>query len=119
MTDYNTYAGIFTCQKLAFAHRQSATILSRSRSLDKVYVDKLRTRLSSFSVDPFDLSIISQNGCPKNPDEGLNIDINPETFSSQNIGNVVRKAGEKVGDGVEYAIEAGKKVGGVTADILF
>lgn len=41
MTDYETFAGIFTCQKLAFAHRQSATLLSRTRDLDKVYVDKV------------------------------------------------------------------------------
>lgn len=41
MTDYETYAGIFTCQKLGFAHRQSATLLSRSKELDKLYVDKV------------------------------------------------------------------------------
>lgn len=41
MTDYDTFAGIFTCQKLAFAHRQSATLLSRSKDLDKLYVDKV------------------------------------------------------------------------------
>jgi len=42
MTDYNNYAGVFTCQKMAFAHRQSASILSRLPNLDKVYVDKVR-----------------------------------------------------------------------------
>jgi apolipoprotein D and lipocalin family protein len=42
MTDYETYAGVFTCQKLGFAHRQSASILSRSPRLDKMYVDKVR-----------------------------------------------------------------------------
>lgn len=41
MTDYDTFAGIFTCQKLGFAHRQSATLLSRSKELDKLYVDKV------------------------------------------------------------------------------
>lgn len=41
MTDYDTFAGIFTCQKLAFAHRQSATLLSRTKDLDKLYVDKV------------------------------------------------------------------------------
>lgn len=44
MTDYTTYAGIFTCQKLAFAHRQSATILSRSKDLDKIYLDKVQQK---------------------------------------------------------------------------
>jgi apolipoprotein D and lipocalin family protein len=42
MTDYDNYAGIFTCQKLAFSHRQSASILSRLPNLDKMYVDKVR-----------------------------------------------------------------------------
>lgn len=41
-TDYSTYAAIFTCQKLAFAHRRSATILSRTKELDRIYVDKVR-----------------------------------------------------------------------------
>lgn len=120
-TDYNTYAGIFTCQKLAFAHRRSATLLSRTRSLDKLFIDKLRSRLASFSVDPFDLSIINQTGCPKieNEDKGFNIDINPDTFSAANVAQTVRKAGEKLGDGVEVAINASKKVGGVAKDVLF
>lgn len=43
MTDYQTFGGIFTCQRLGFAHRQSATLLSRSKELDKIYVDKVCT----------------------------------------------------------------------------
>ncbi|XP_037292794.1 apolipoprotein D-like, partial [Manduca sexta] len=113
-TDYSsTYAAIFTCQKLAFAHRRSATILSRTKELDRMFVDKMRTKLSSFGVDPYDLSIISQNNCPKHPDgatEGVNININPDTFSSHNIGEAVRKTGGVIADGVEYVVDAGKKV---------
>lgn len=33
-----------------------------------------------------------------------------ETFSSQNIGSWVRKAGEKVGDGVEWTVDKTKKL---------
>ncbi|MCP5656396.1 hypothetical protein NL311_28830, partial [Klebsiella pneumoniae] len=40
----------------------------------------------------------------------VNIDINPETFSSHNIGEAVRKTGGAIADGVEYVVEAGKKV---------
>ncbi|XP_038214654.1 apolipoprotein D-like [Zerene cesonia] len=112
-TDYNKYAAIFTCQKLAFAHRQSATILSRTKELDKMFVDKMRTKLASFGVDPYDLSIISQTECPKHPNgtsEGVNINIDPETFSSHNIGEAVRKTGGVIADGVEYVVDAGKKV---------
>lgn len=41
MADYDNYAAIFTCQKLGFAHRRSATILSREKTLDKMYIDKV------------------------------------------------------------------------------
>ncbi|KAG7303518.1 hypothetical protein JYU34_012044 [Plutella xylostella] len=119
-TDYTTYAAIFTCQKLAFAHRRSATILSRTKELDKMYVDKMRTRLASFGVDPYDLSIIVQSECPKlngnGTSDGVNINIQPDTFSSQNIGNAVRKTGSAIADGVEYVVEAGKKVYHKVAD---
>lgn len=47
MTDYDNYAGVFTCQKLAFAHRQSATIISRKPALDKIYLDKVSKVLES------------------------------------------------------------------------
>nr|XP_003703611.1 PREDICTED: apolipoprotein D-like isoform X1 [Megachile rotundata] len=109
LTDYDNYAGIFTCQKLAFAHRQSATILSRHRELSKVYVDQIRERLSSFGVDPFDLSIVPQTGCPRNNDT-FDINVNPNTFTSESLGNVVRKAGEKLGDGVQWVANTGSKV---------
>lgn len=109
MTDYNNYAGIFSCQKLPVGHRQSATILSRTKDMDKAYVEKIRTRLNSYGVDAFDLSIISQSNCPSaGVDSKINVEINPETFSSQNIGSWVRKAGEKIGDGVEWTVDKAK-----------
>lgn len=131
MTDYENYAAVYTCQGLGIGHRDSATILSRTRSLDKVYTDKvcqfyffivynciayhkfplqIRTRLSSYNIDPFDLSIISQKNCPKTKDEGLNINIDDDTFSSQSIAGVVRKAGEKLGDGIEYVAGGAKRI---------
>lgn len=111
MTDYESYAGIFTCQSLPVGHRQSVTILSRTKDMDKSYIDKIRTRVASFHVDPFDLSIINQSNCPKLEEEvKLNVDITPETFSSQNIGSWVRKAGEKIGDGVEWTVDKAKTI---------
>jgi apolipoprotein D and lipocalin family protein len=41
MTDYENYAGIFSCQKLPVGNRHSATILSRTKELEKAYVDKV------------------------------------------------------------------------------
>lgn len=40
----------------------------------------------------------------------MRVEINENTFSSQNIGQAVRKVGSKIGDGVEYVIEGGKKL---------
>ncbi|XP_066594575.1 apolipoprotein D-like [Prorops nasuta] len=108
-TDYDNYAGVFSCQKLAFAHRQSATILSRYRDLDKAYVDKIRQKLTAFGVDPFDLSIISQTECPSG-NNTLDINVDPGTFTAESIGNAFRKAGEKIGDGVQWVANAGSKV---------
>lgn len=110
MSDYENYAAIFTCQKLAFAHRQSTTILSRQKTLDKLYVDKIRQRLASFNIDPYELSIISQKNCPTKNESAVNIGIDGETFSPKSIGNVFKKAGEKIGEGVEYISEGAKKV---------
>ncbi|KAI5696052.1 hypothetical protein M8J75_007408 [Diaphorina citri] len=168
LTDYTTYAGIFTCQKLPLSHRHSATILSRTKSLDKIYIEKLKSILSTANVNPFDLSIIDQSGCPKDYDSGIyihkdtftahniagairngnpgapqwlrsrlsnagvnpydlslvshtecgpeatapeaGIHINPETFSSHNIGQAVKKVGESIGDGVESLSDGAKKL---------
>jgi len=117
-TDYDTYGAIFTCQKLAFAHRESATILSRKKTLDKMFVDKVRNKLSAFGVDPYELSVIDQSNCPgENEPTKVDINIDDETFSSHNIAGVVRKAGDKLGDGVEYVAEGAKKIyGAVTSD---
>ncbi|XP_043678351.1 apolipoprotein D-like [Vespula pensylvanica] len=108
-TDYDNYAGIFTCQKLAFAHRQSATILSKRRDLDKDIIDRIKAKLSGYGVDPYDLSIISQNGCPHDNDT-FDINIDPNTFTAESFGSAVRKAGEKLGDGVQWVAHAGSKV---------
>ncbi|XP_028144203.1 apolipoprotein D [Diabrotica virgifera virgifera] len=109
-TDYSTYAGIFTCQKLTFAHRQSATILSRTKTLDSMYINKLRGKLENAQISPYDLSIISQSNCPKDPNAGYNININDETISAHAAAEVIRKAGGKIGDGVEYISEKAKEV---------
>lgn len=77
----------------------------------------MRTRLGSYNVDPYDLSIINQSGCPKDGQDGYNIHIDQDTFSSASFGNAVRKAGEKLGDGVEWTIDASKKVYNVAKDV--
>lgn len=66
--------------------------------------------MSSYNIDPFELSIISQKNCPKNSTGGVNIDIDPDTFSAHSVAGVVKKAGEKIGDGIEYVAGGAKKV---------
>lgn len=67
--------------------------------------------MSAFGVDPYDLSVIDQASCPGDQDPTkVDININDETFSPQNIAGVVRKAGEKLGDGVEVVAEGAKKL---------
>lgn len=40
----------------------------------------------------------------------MDINIDPNTFTSENLGNVVRKAGEKIGDGVQWVTQTGSQV---------
>lgn len=69
----------------------------------------MRNRIASSNVNPFDLTIVDQNNC-SNLNSTMRVEINENTFSSQNIGQAVRKVGSKIGDGVEYVIEGGKKL---------
>lgn len=48
MTDYSSYAGIFTCQKILFGHTKSATILSRKPTLDKAVVNQVGHDILTF-----------------------------------------------------------------------
>ncbi|XP_059471765.1 apolipoprotein D-like [Neocloeon triangulifer] len=110
-TDYDTYAAVFTCQKLAIAHRRSATILSRKKTLDSAVILKLRNKLNNFGVDPHDLSIVKQDDCRTIlAEDGLNINIDEKTFTAQSAAEVVRKAGEKIGDGIETVASGASKV---------
>jgi apolipoprotein D and lipocalin family protein len=55
-------------------------------------------------VDPYDLSII-EHSCNPPDEETLDININPTTFTAGSVAGVVRKAGEKLGDGIEAAAD--------------
>ena len=61
--------------------------------------------------------MIDQKNCPgESTDTRVNINIDDDTFSPSNIAGVVRKAGEKLGDGIEFAAEGAKKVYNAVAD---
>lgn len=40
----------------------------------------------------------------------VNIDIDDDTFSAHSVAGVVKKAGEKLGDGIEYIAGGAKKL---------
>ena len=40
-TDYENYGAIFSCQSILFGHRRSASILSRRKTLDQMYINKV------------------------------------------------------------------------------
>ncbi|XP_026684580.1 uncharacterized protein LOC103516359 [Diaphorina citri] len=71
----------------------------------------LRSRLSNAGVNPYDLSLVSHTECgPEATAPEAGIHINPETFSSHNIGQAVKKVGESIGDGVESLSDGAKKL---------
>lgn len=75
-----------------------------------MYFFQLRNKLQSAQISPFELSIIKQTDCPKDPNAGYNININDETISAHAAAEVLRKAGDKIGDGVEYVAGKAKAV---------
>jgi len=122
MTDYENYAGIFTCQKILFGHTKSASILSRKPTLDKVIINQLRQKLEEEGVDPDDFSIVDQANCRSQEDTSLNVKIDDKTFSAKNVAGVVKKIGGAVGSGLEKAgdvLGSGiSKAADVTGDIV-
>lgn len=47
-TDYENYAGIFTCQSVVVGHRRSASIISRTPLLSSRLIAKVPNQSSSF-----------------------------------------------------------------------
>lgn len=70
---------------------------------------QVRSKLSSFNINPYDLSIISQKDCPTKQD-GVDINIDSDTFSPKSIGGAIKKVGEKIGDGVAYVADGAKNL---------
>ncbi|KAJ8968904.1 hypothetical protein NQ314_002045 [Rhamnusium bicolor] len=56
------------------------------------------------------IELICQSNCPKDLYEGYNININDDTISAHAAADVIRKAGDKIGDGVEYLSGKAKDV---------
>ncbi|XP_050436558.1 uncharacterized protein LOC126843224 [Adelges cooleyi] len=97
-TDYVNYAGVYTCQKKPFGHKHSITILSRSKVLDKTYLNKMHNLMASVNVSPYDLSIVDQSNC-NHLDENISLEANDQQFNPKNM-IAGTKAGENLGQAV-------------------
>ncbi|GAB6026610.1 hypothetical protein CHUAL_013018 [Chamberlinius hualienensis] len=62
-TDYENYAAIWSCRRFLFGHFQSAMILGRNSTLDRLIVNKMRGRFEFYGVDRADLSVVDQSDC--------------------------------------------------------
>lgn len=110
-TDYDNYGAIYSCQSIVFGHRRSASILSRTKTLSPMYINKVRNKLETFGVDSHDFSIIDHSDC-KTLDSSslLNVEVGPNTFSATNIANTAKDVGNAVVEGVSSAAEGVGKI---------
>jgi len=101
-TDYDNYGAVYSCQKILFGHRRSASILSRTPSLSNMFVNKVRTKLESYGVDAHDFSIVEHTDCQTLPSTSLlNVEVGPNTFSPDNVVSVIKGVGQTIGSGIE------------------
>ncbi|XP_022241422.1 apolipoprotein D-like [Limulus polyphemus] len=63
MTDYDNYAAIWSCRRMLLGHLQNAEILSRSPTLDKLIINKIRGRFENYGIDEHNFSVIDQKDC--------------------------------------------------------
>ena len=65
-TDYESYALVYSCKPITSVlglqlKSENVWILSRSKTLSPVIVERLRTKLQTAGVDPSNLSIVQQD----------------------------------------------------------
>lgn len=63
MTDYDSYAAVWQCNRVLFGHRQSGQIMSRKPYLDAEIIRKIRNRFESFGINEHYMSIIDHSNC--------------------------------------------------------
>lgn len=63
MTDYETFAATFNCQRSTFGHRETATILSRTKKLSPRIIAKIKRRLELYGVNTMYFDLVDQSDC--------------------------------------------------------
>ncbi|KAK4878253.1 hypothetical protein RN001_010759 [Aquatica leii] len=75
LTDYYNYMAMFSCRTLPMTksifHTWSAHIFSREKVLKVEYLEKARSRLSAYNLDPFLLDNTDQSNCAEAGSKGV------------------------------------------------
>ena len=70
MTDYTSYAAVWSCKRILFSNRQSGQIMSREPTLNRTIIEELKNRYRSFGIDDSNFFKIDHSNCG-DPDDGL------------------------------------------------
>lgn len=62
-TDYDSYMAIFECDRAGLLHRRSVSILSRTQTINDMFVRRIRRLLETADVSHHHLTSISHNTC--------------------------------------------------------
>ncbi|XP_071526183.1 apolipoprotein D-like isoform X3 [Panulirus ornatus] len=73
-TDYETYMSVFECDRAGLLHRRSVTILSRTRTIDDMFVSRVRRLLDTADVSHSALSTISHDSCRQSGQHNWHVD---------------------------------------------
>ncbi|KAG7174118.1 Apolipoprotein D-like 9, partial [Homarus americanus] len=80
-TDGSSYAAVFECQQLTrIGHRASATILSKTPTLDAAIIAEIKKKMTDQGLDTHDFDVIDHSVCIRREDSDLNINIDEDTF---------------------------------------
>ncbi|KAI1290428.1 Apolipoprotein D [Halotydeus destructor] len=87
MTDYEQYAAVWSCQRLlGIGHRESAQIMSRTPTLNRDVIQKIRKRFETFGINEHYFSVVDQAKCGyeklENRNEKLRFKLGPIQVSA-------------------------------------
>ncbi|XP_042214705.1 uncharacterized protein LOC121861189 isoform X3 [Homarus americanus] len=114
-TDYDSYMAVFECDRAGLLHRRSATILSRTNTIDEMFVKRVRRLLETADVTHTALSTISHETCRHSGQHNWHVD---EELFGLLPGVDEAEVKRRVSDGVlDYDITQVEIIGeGVTAE---
>lgn len=101
-TDYDSYAAVFSCQKIALWHRLSASIMSRKPILDPSVIYKLRRLFQAHKIEVDNLDVIPQACSGSEFEKGIQVDIKPQVLNT-NATEVLRDTSDVVLTAAETA----------------